>query len=136
MALRVDDVRLAPKQRFHGRRGLVGAGSEKALRRGAASRPSAVGEHRCRRPAGFHRHRTRGQSGRLEGLCHPLDRAVLISGAFAETTVPPHPAWNSRIARHRRALRGVYGAEISRPRGPKPVHGRESYAPCLGTLVS
>jgi adenylate cyclase len=37
---------------------------------------------------------------RLEGPCHPLDRAVPISGAFAETTAPLIP-----VGTH--ALRGI-----------------------------
>ena len=54
---------------------------------------SAVGQYRRGRPAGLHRHRPRGQpSQRLEGLCRPLGRSVLIPGAVAaETTTPLVP---------------------------------------------
>ena len=46
---------------------------------------------------------------RLEGLCRPLERTVLISGAFAaETGDAADPARNARFARHRRPLRRVH----------------------------
>ena len=61
-----------------------------AIRRRAASRRDAVGQHRRRRPARFHRHRPAvNLVSRLEGLCRPLERTVLISGAFAAATAAP-----------------------------------------------
>ena len=45
---------------------------------------------------------------RLEGLCRPLDRAVLISGAFAAETSALIPLGTHALARHRRALRRVH----------------------------
>ena len=51
---------------------------------------------------------------RLEGLCRPLDKAVLISGAFAaETASAADPAGRARLARHRRALRRVHRAGLA-----------------------
>ena len=48
---------------------------------------------------------------RLEGLCRPLDRAVLVSGAVAaEATSAADPAGNARAARHRVALRRLHRA--------------------------
>ena len=47
---------------------------------------------------------------RLEGLCRPLDKSVLVSGAFAaETATPLRSARNACAARHRLALRRVHG---------------------------
>ena len=48
---------------------------------------------------------------RLEGLCRPLDRAVLVSGAVAaETASAADPARNPFAARHRIALRRLHRA--------------------------
>ena len=48
---------------------------------------------------------------RLEGLCRPLGKAVLVSGAFAaETGNAADPARNACAARHRVALRGLHRA--------------------------
>ena len=56
---------------------------------------------------------------RLEGLCRPLDKTVLISGAFAaETDDAADPARNACAARHRLALRRLHRAgELSRTMG-------------------
>ena len=48
---------------------------------------------------------------RLEGLCRPLDKAVLVSGAFAaETDNAADPARNACAARHRLSLRRLHRA--------------------------
>ena len=53
---------------------------------------------------------------RLEGLCRPLDKTVLVSGAFAaETGDAADPARNACVARHRSAMRRLHRAgELSR----------------------
>ena len=59
---------------------------------------------------------------RLEGLCRPLERTVLVSGAFAaETDGAADPARNARVARHCLALRRVHGGGlIPHPSGERP----------------
>ena len=53
---------------------------------------------------------------RLEGLCRPLDKAVLVSGALAaETGSAADPARNACAARHRISMRRLHRAgELSR----------------------
>ena len=79
---------------------------------------------------------------RLEGLCRPLGRSVLVSGAVAaETTTRLIPAGRSCLARHRHALCGVHAAGLSwekidqsgglsfRPTPPSPSPDAEARSP-------
>jgi adenylate cyclase len=86
--------RCRPRRDGPSRCGAAGAGAAAAaLWRGAASGQDIVGQYRRGRPAGL---TAIGPAvnlvSRLEGLCRPLGRSVLISGALAaETTAPLVP---------------------------------------------
>jgi class 3 adenylate cyclase len=80
---------------------MIRAAADRAISRAESSqflplRPchaSGPGLRPRGRPAGLHRHRPAvNLVSRLEGLCRPLGRSVLISGAVAaETTTPLVP---------------------------------------------
>ena len=64
---------------------------------------------------------------RLEGLCRPLDRAVLVSGAFAaETERAADPARDACAARHRRAMRRLHRGGLRRLRPSRGAPGEGS----------
>jgi adenylate cyclase len=72
------------------RYGAAGVGAAAAtLRRGAAFGRDTVGQYRRGRPARLYRDPAVNLVSRPEGLCRPLGRSVLLSGAVAaETTTP------------------------------------------------